>query len=78
MAGRLATVYDEARSGYRVADWMYDQRLEGAWAGDWVARRWDDVRRRAGRAPHPSAGSGPGSGPEPGSATKPAGEVRVP
>ncbi len=39
MAERLVTVYEEARSGYGVLDWLYDQRIEGRWAQG----GWDDT-----------------------------------
>jgi hypothetical protein len=62
MAERLAAVYEDARSGYGVLDWFYDQRIESRWAMGWLARHvfpssavsararaWSDlVRYRAG------------------------------
>lgn len=39
MAERLASIYDQARAGYRTRDWLYDQRLESRNAVGWLARR---------------------------------------
>ena len=43
MASRLAYVYDQARSGYGVVDWLYDQRLEAARERAWFGHRWNAI-----------------------------------